>query len=245
MAYIVSAKPLVNLETEQLRTGLAAISAELDRGELQQSAGTDTIGTAAFLETLRATLRTAPKSAWPRLAIAFNEDQIESKMWLLERVSETLDFAGRRVVILGAWYGVLAMLMERLISDVPAEVQCIDIDEPACDVATRLLSVLSPDTEVRHADMMQLDYRALSAGRDTIFVNTSGEHLIDFPGWRRRVPAGARLVLQSNDHRGCPEHVSCVPDLDAFEREARLSRIDYRGKLALKRFHRFMLIGEA
>jgi hypothetical protein len=245
MSQIVTGTPLVSSEAEQLRMGLASISAELGRGELLPSTPTRENEISAFLQRLRAVLQTAPKAAWPRLAIAFNDDQVDSKLWLLERSRETMDLSGRRVLILGAWYGVLALLMERLIPESPAEVHCIDIDEPVCDVAITVLSVLSRRPEVRRADMMELDYTALSAGCETVFINTSCEHLADFPGWRRKIPSGARVVLQSNDHRGCPEHVSCVPDLDAFEEQARLAAIDYRGALPLKNFRRFMLIGRA
>ena len=88
--------------------------------------------------------------------------------------------------------------------------------------------------------MLHVDYEELSAELPTIFVNTSCEHVADFAGWRQRVPAGARLVLQSNDHWGCSEHVNCVPDVEAFERQSHLSQIDFRGTLQLARFRRFM-----
>jgi hypothetical protein len=231
---------------EHLRLGLAEISHELQTGALRpvESNATTTTET-PFLNALRDRLVAAPTTAWPRLAISFNADQVDSKLWLLRHFPEAATLSERRVVILGAWYGLLALMLDRLMPRPPAEVCCIDIDEETCAMARHVLSVLPSPPEVRQADMMAIDYAELGRGRPTIFVNTSCEHLSDFRGWRARVPSGTRLVLQSNDHVGCPEHVGCVPDLDTFESEAGLTRLDYRGVLKLKHFRRFMLIGEA
>jgi hypothetical protein len=135
--------------------------------------------------------------------------------------------------------------MDRLLPRRTAGIQCIDIDEGTCAIATQVLSILSPPPQVVRADMMELDYAALHAERPTLFINTSCEHLPDFAGWRGRIPAGARLVLQNNNHLGCSEHVNCVGDVDGLEQQARLSQVDYRGTLPLQHFQRFMVIGRA
>jgi hypothetical protein len=235
----------VTPEVKQLRLGLAEISSELRAGALHRSKPTPSSNSSAHLEALREVLAATPKEAWPRLATAFNEDQIESKLWLVEHMEGVIDPSEHRIVILGAWYGVLALIMNRVMLRPPAEVLCVDIDAAACALAERLLSILSPRPEIRLADMMEIDYTEWSAGREAVFINTSCEHLPDFSGWRRRIPPGARLVLQSNNHEGCPEHVNCVADLAAFERQASLSHTDYRGSLQLRKFQRFMLIGRS
>lgn len=224
----------------QLRADFGRISAELRAGEL-----TPPSPETAHLEKLCTVLAAAPRAAWPRLATAFNRDQVESKLWLIEHLTRLSDPSELRIVVLGAWYGVLALMMDRVMPRPPVEIMCIDLDEDACRMATRLLATVSICTEVRCADMMGLDHATLGAGRATIFINTSCEHLRDFDGWRARVPPGTRLVLQSNDHVGCSEHVNCVPGVEAFARQARLSETEYRGTLPLEKFQRFMLIGSA
>jgi len=231
---------------EQLRLGLARISDELQTGALLPvDAGASSSTEAPFLNRLRHVLLAEPPTAWPRLSISFNEDQVDSKLWLLRHFPEAANLAEHRVVILGAWYGLLALMLYRLMPHPPAEMCCIDIDEETCALATRVLSVLPSPPEVHEQDMLTIDYAALSHGRPTIFVNTSCEHLFDFAAWRARIPSGTRLVLQSNNHVGCPEHVGCVPDLETFESAAHLASVDYRGVLMLKHFKRFMLIGRA
>lgn len=232
-------------DPEALRSALARISRELDAGELPVPGAARGNLHADGLDALRGILAAAPRSAWPRLAIAFNADQVDSKLWLIENLAKMVDTTGHRVVILGAWYGVLAFMMDQVMPRAPEAFVCIDLDPAACALAKQLLSIVSLRAEVRGADMLQIDYDELSADLPTIFVNTSCEHVADFAGWRQRVPAGARLVLQSNDHWGCSEHVNCVPDVEAFERQSHLSQIDFRGTLQLARFRRFMLIGRA
>ncbi|HET6803602.1 MAG TPA: class I SAM-dependent methyltransferase, partial [Casimicrobiaceae bacterium] len=76
-----------------------------------------------------------------------------------------------------------------------------------------------------------------------LVVNTSCEHLPDFPRWYARVPAGQLVVLQSNDYFACTEHVNSVRDLAAFEAQAPLSDVLFAGERKLRRYTRFMLIG--
>lgn len=244
MSGVSQTQPSANRDVEYLRRELYKISAELGAGTLARTAATHSRH-APFIDSIRETLETVPKEAWPRLAVSFNEDQVESKLWLLEHLSVLGDLSEHRVVILGAWFGLLVMIIEQLSDRPPKEMCCVDVDEGVCALASRLLSVLSNPPTVLRVDMLALDHHAVSAGRPTIFINTSCEHLADFAGWRARVPAGSALVLQSNNHRGCSEHVNCVDDLTAFEQQARLSNVAYRGTLPLRHFTRFMVMGTA
>lgn len=227
------------------REEMAQIAEQLGTGTLERTTSRRSAGDVVFFDQLRAALRDAPRASWRRLSIAFNEDQVESKLWLLDTLPAMGDLAGQRVVILGAWFGFLAMMLEKLAPHPPGETTCVDIDAAVCDVATDLLRVLRHPVHVLQADMRTLDHAALATGMPTMFVNTSCEHIANFAEWRARVPAGARLVLQSNNHLGCSEHVNCVPDLAAFEQQAALSKTAYAGALQLRHFTRFMVMGTA
>lgn len=81
------------------------------------------------------------------------------------------------------------------------------------------------------------------SGRFDLVINTSCEHLKDFAGWYRQVPAGQLMVLQSNDYFACREHVNSVADLAAFRAQAPMREVLFAGQRAMRHYTRFMLIG--
>ena len=93
--------------------------------------------------------------------------------------------------------------------------------------------------------MLDYDYagREDAAGAPKLVVNTSCEHLEAFDRWYEQIPDGQLLTLQSNDYFSCSEHVNCVPDLAAFQRQAPMRDVLFAGEHKLRRYVRFMLIG--
>ncbi len=84
---------------------------------------------------------------------------------------------------------------------------------------------------------------AAGGGKADLLINTSCEHLAEFGRWYERVPAGQRLVLQSNDYFACDQHVNCVADLAAFRAQAPMQEVLFAGERRMRRYVRFMLIG--
>ena len=85
--------------------------------------------------------------------------------------------------------------------------------------------------------------RAADRRAADLVINTSCEHLADFGRWYGRIPAGQRLVLQSNDYFACDQHVNCVADLAAFQAQAPMREVLFAGERRMRRYVRFMLIG--
>ena len=52
------------------------------------------------------------------------------------------------------------------------------------------------------------------------------------------------MLLQSNDYFSEPTHINCVESVEAFERLAGLAALRFSGTLPMKKYNRFMLIGE-
>lgn len=180
----------------------------------------------------------------PDLWIAVNHKQIASKRWLVDALAQTMPRPAGPVWVLGAWYGVLGAL---LLDDARLEIgQVISLDrDPACaPVAERLNRRHVRDGRFRTltADMTGLDFGATTP-RPGLVINTSCEHLDDFPGWLATLPAGLPLLLQSNDYVREPDHRSCAPSLDAFIAQAGLSDLLFSGALPTRNYTRFMLIG--
>ena len=195
---------------------------------------------------MRDILRTLTRHQAPSLAVALNKNQMASKRWLAQCVLATLGPRLGDVLILGGWVGALgAVLLHDRRFDI-SSVTSVDID-PACAPVAESLNethVRAGHFRARTADMMTYDY-ADANGRPLadVVVNTSCEHLPEFPRWYARVPAGQLLVMQSNDYFACAEHVNCVHDLEAFKTQARLRELLFAGERKMRRYTRFMLIG--
>jgi len=187
------------------------------------------------------------KHADARLSVALNHKQVASKAWLVDSLARTLDRRIEHVLIVGGWIGTLsAMLAERL-GDRIGTLTSLDIDPSCAPVALILNRKLAESGRFRAvtADMHGIDLASLAAGSSPIdlVVNTSCEHIPDVRAWLDVLPRGMTVVLQSNNYFAVPEHVSSVPDLATFERQARLTKVLLADALPLKKYTRFMLIG--
>lgn len=174
------------------------------------------------------------------LGTAFNHKQVGSKIWARDSLLESLGGKYSHIVVLGGWYGVLSgMLFDDQRFDI-ALIESIDIDPSVAAVARTLNAVAGDRFRALTQDMYAFDYRA--SGADLV-INTSCEHIADLPAWLALLPAGTKVLLQSNDYFSEPTHINCVPSLDAFEKQTGLSGIAFSGSLKMRKYTRFMVIG--
>jgi hypothetical protein len=178
-----------------------------------------------------------------RLAIALNRDQIPSKLWLIDRLSDAMPLQDRRILVVGGWYGILPLLLQCLYPAWRIRTDVIDVDPAACEVASILLEGLVENLTITCKDAIDVDYREVVQEPHSVVVNTVCEHMSNFLDWFSLIQPGQLIALQSNDHVGCSEHTNCVPSLETFEAQAPLSEVYFRGILPLANFRRFMLIG--
>jgi hypothetical protein len=174
---------------------------------------------------------------------ALDEVQVRSKLWLIDELTSRADLSGATLIVLGAWYGILPLLVNWRLEQPPARMICVDISSDACALGRQVIGPLYPNIEYRVADAMDLDYADLTRDPSSILINTICEHLPDTVTWWARVPAGQLTVLQSNNYDLCPDHVNAVQDLDEMKAQTPLSTLLYAGVLRLPIFDRFMLIG--
>ncbi len=209
-----------------------------------------------FVRDLLGAIVSDPSDA--NLAYALNKNQMASKIWLMEELRRVTNGNLGTVYVLGGWYGTLSAM---LLHDTRFRVDRVfnfDID-PACEakahvvnyshwVAGRFFAITADVTTLRyettalatrHPDRTE----HLIEARPNVIINTSCEHLQRFTEWYDRIPSSPLLVLQSNDYFDCDEHVNCVADLPAFQRQAPMSQLMYSGSLERKRYTRFMMIG--
>jgi hypothetical protein len=179
------------------------------------------------------------------LSIAFNHKQIGSKLWLRDSLAEVLGGDLGRVLVAGGWFGVLGALLLDDPRLAISELTTLDRD-PGCAPVAAVLNgrhVAAGRFRALTADMYDLDYGRAGPPRFDLVINTSCEHIADLPAWLALLPAGTAVALQSNDYFREPDHVACVESLAAFETQAGLHEILFRGERPTKNYRRFMLIG--
>ena len=203
-------------------------------------------GVAAFTQNRLIANLARTVSMHPRqdLAVAFNHKQIASKTWLRDRLFETLGGAHSSIWILGGWYGVLSALLFDDARFSIGHITSIDLDPDCAPVASSLNAEMSKDSRfvARTAAMESLNY--LGDDAPSLVINTSCEHVARLDEALSPLPAGTRVVLQSNNYRREPDHVSCVDSLDEFIAQAKLQTVLFKGELVTRNYTRFMLIGE-
>lgn len=178
-----------------------------------------------------------------------NQRQIACKKWLIDNlVNCWADF--NTVYVLGGWYGALSQLM---LTDNRLNIKnaiSFDIDEEATQRANRLNSQLFDQGRfvALTEDMISMSYGERQAFGVTVkpdlVINTSFEHISNYQEWLAQIPSGTRLVLQSNNYFDEPTHVNCVDTLNDFANQVNLKELKWKGELDVKRYTRFMIIGE-
>jgi hypothetical protein len=175
------------------------------------------------------------------IGTAFNHKQVACKMWARDRLFESAGGVFGEIWIVGGWYGVLAgMLLDDPRFKI-GRIENSDIDPAVAAVAETLNHAHGERFRAATADMYLLDY---ATRRPDLVINTSCEHVADLRAWLALMPAGTRVLLQSNNYFSEPTHIACVPSLGAFSEIAALAHIDFAGELPMKKYTRFMLIGQ-
>jgi len=169
--------------------------------------------------------------------------QISSKLWLIDMLTKVTDIAGREMLVIGAWYGILPLLVNWRMAQPPRRMLCIDIDSSVLLAGERLIGPIYENIEYRVADAMTFDFDLFGRAGNTIVINTICEHLRHFEDWWKAIPVGQFVVLQSNDYFPCPDHVNAVSSLDEMKAQAPMSEVVFEGALPHLKWHRFMLIG--
>jgi len=142
----------------------------------------------------------------PDMINAFWPSQIKSKMWLTDWVKQYLPSA-TKIVIFGAWYGVLAdMLMLRLKNP---KILCNDIDADAILWCCRKYPT-------HLGKMEKFTYET----RVDLVINTVTEHLTQevYNEWYNNIPKGTYFVIQGNNDFDEPDHVRACSSLEMFHK---------------------------
>ena len=205
----------------------------------------------------------------PALTDAFSRGQLQSKLWLLDKVSDYNLKLGDTIYVCAGWYGVLsALLFERY--NVEGNIYSFDSDPTTSNPADTLnkewiidnmkfksfvkdIKELKYDDEIlpiqhfKYTDATEFEIMDTTheIKKPTCVINTSCEHITDFKKWWDSIPKGTMVILQNNDFVDNDDEtvVNTITDMQSWLDELKLSKEIFSGVLSLEQYKRYMVIG--
>jgi hypothetical protein len=172
---------------------------------------------------------------------ALSRNQVKSKIWLLETMSQQGWLTDQtKMILVGGWVGLLPALANLRQHRFKSAVN-FDLD-PDVHFAARLLNT-GPfySFQSQQKDIRQVD---LTEYADHIIVDTIVEHFSDHKSWVQSLSPGTQVILQGNDMFDVPDHVNCHSSLEEFVDDSGLDSIVWQGQLDLPGCSRFMIMGK-
>lgn len=178
------------------------------------------------------------------LADMYCENQIFSKLWLVEMLAAVFPEPPRRIRILGGWAGLQALLLRWLWAP-EASIVSVDLDPEAVGCA-KLLSEpfaedggLSFETEDLFRHLEKFPVRP-----DELLLCTITEHLERPEDLLRLVSAGNWIAVQGSSDPEPFDHVSAFATAESFRAKFPLATVLFEGKLEWRKSTRWMRIGQ-
>ncbi len=224
------------------RSQWGSLEARIERLRADLSAG---VCASEVADELGVDLQGCDRNEWETFQSAILEVQIKSKLWLLDELFARLPSQTYRILVLGGWCGVLPWIARLTGRGTQSTWISIDFDPAVDSIGRRVFGGSVPNVEFLCQNIHSIDYQELAGDSELIVINTICEHLPAFADWRLLIPRGTLTLLQSNNFRGCPDHVNCVDGVGELVNAARLGQVIYQGSLALSLFTRYMVIGRA
>ena len=173
-----------------------------------------------------------------------NDNQIANKEWLVNELLPYIDEEGKRICVLGGWYGLTAFMLRQHISK-NIIIDSVDSDQ-YCSKAARWLN----------GDIKNINY-ITSTAEDWFFehpkayqliINTSCEHMEQedinlMIGLKR---PEAFVCLQGNNYHEIQSHINTHDCLDDFVNSFNLKEIHFKNVLpsVCGKYERYMVIGK-
>ena len=163
---------------------------------------------------------------------AHSNYQVESKIWLIERLIN-LDKKFENTLFIGGWLGISSFWSYK--KQISNNITNLDLDEDAIKFSTKL-NEFNPGVTSVVGDANTYDYKDYD-----LVINTSSEHMTE--DWFKKIKKGTTVALQSNDFHDIVEHINTVNNLKELEEKYPMSKILFSGVKDCDRYNRFMLIG--
>lgn len=163
-----------------------------------------------------------------------NDNQVQSKEWLIENCIEYFDmFDDAKTIIMAGWYGLLGDMLYR--GEYCQDITVCDMD-PKCRLfGKKMYPHLNHITKrMKHVD--PYGYHQI--------ICTACEHISndELKSFLSKKSPGSLVILQSNNYFGIPGHINCKNTLDEFKSSVDL-RIVKSCQLRTEKYTRYMIIG--
>jgi len=165
----------------------------------------------------------------------FSTGQVLSKLWAISELDNIgFEKAIDSVIIAGAWYGSLGMMIHQMWPNY--KIKLLDIDVNCMLVLDKIIYDIGNISSITK-DMYAYDYN------EDLIINTSCEHIPNLQKWISLIPSEKLVLLQSNNCDTIPGHMNCVHSINQFKEQANLSSVLYAASFDLGMYTRYMIIG--
>jgi len=180
---------------------------------------------------------------------AFSVAQMQSKLWLIERLERTLEEYeinedGYRIWILAGWYGLTNLLIRVRNRIKVLEIRSFDIDpfcEHMADSINNLWVYRGWEFKAHTLDINQLEYKPAP----DVVINSSVEHMKSNDWWTN-IPNGTFVCLQASDMED-DDHINKFENSRDLLAAYPISELYYEGvkrfEFEDKTFNRSMIMG--
>lgn len=188
---------------------------------------------------------TEPRVKLEAVRDAMSKGQLNSKLWLIHHLMQSIDKDKINILIVGGWIALLSKLMFGLphSKNKINHIMSLDID-PSCETFANALHFRENKSNKMFTaitdDMYTFNYSSLDFD---IVINTSCEHIPNIQEWLDKIPDRKTVVLQSNDYE-IPEHINVSKSLDDFKNKVKLHKTIYSSQFKFDMYTRYMIIGE-
>ena len=177
-------------------------------------------------------------------AISVHPVQIGSKLWLIEELGRHCDLSASSLVMLGAWYGILPLIINWRLAEPPRQMVCIDSDPTVCEAGARMIGSLYAISSTAAQMRWSWTTSSLDTRYPPVVINTICEHLLDFHRIGGRVyRAVSWLSCKTTTILSALITSTASSSTEQFRQQCPLSELLYEGILHFPELDRFMLIG--
>jgi hypothetical protein len=184
-----------------------------------------------------------------RVLDSMNRSQLESKLWIVNELSELMLFP-KSVALLGGWYAnyIVPLLIEHGVE----LIHNFEIDEDAKTISYKFNKTYK-DKKQYKCDIVNTMFDSVwnkQKKTEPVFdfiINTSCEHMFPMRRFRelnKNLSGNLIYVLQSTNEDKYEDHINCVSGPEELAEQAEFVDVMYSGTKTLDNgMERFMVIG--